>query len=179
MYEIYIRNASEYICVTNCRYANVSDVQIHTEIHLCIVRIYIYIRVSTSCAYTYTRERRTSPSSLASPRFSSSCTSTPSFFCLALAPSRYSRRITENENRGQREPLQQPHFYSFPRALSSFYRVSNRVSRSFSKISPLTYNRMDYFDSIYIYIYKTSVKLNSFVDSRRRRRRSGEVIDAV
>lgn len=57
--------------------------------------IYIYIRVSTSCAYTYTRERRTSPSSLASPRFSSSCTSTPSFFCLALAPSRYSRRITE------------------------------------------------------------------------------------
>lgn len=141
--------------------------------------IYIYIRVSTSCAYTYTRERRTSPSSLASPRFSSSCTSTPSFFCLALAPSRYSRRITENENRGQREPLQQPHFYSFPRALSSFYRVSNRVSRSFSKISPLTYNRMDYFDSIYIYIYKTSVKLNSFVDSRRRRRRSGEVIDAV
>lgn len=140
---------------------------------------YIYIRVSTSCAYTYTRERRTSPSSLASPRFSSSCNSTPSFFCLALAPSRYSRRITENENRGQREPLQQPHFYSFPRALSSFYRVSNRVSRSFSKISPLTYNRMDYFDSIYIYIYKTSVKLNSFVDSRRRRRRSGEVIDAV
>ena len=141
--------------------------------------IYIYIRVSTSCAYTYTRERRTSPSSLASPRFSSSCTSTPSFFCLALAPSRYSRRITENENRGQREPLQQPHFYSFPRALSSFYRVSNRVSRSFSKISPSPYNRMDYFDSIYIYIYKTSVKLNSFVDSRRRRRRSGEVIDAV
>lgn len=161
--------------MTNCRYANVSDVQIHTEIHLCIVRIYIYIRVSTSCAYTYTRERRTSPSSLASPRFSSSCNSTPSFFCLALAPSRYSRRITENENRGQREPLQQPHFYSFPRALSSFYRVSNRVSRSFSKISPSPI--IGWIISIR-YIYKTSVKLNSFVDLRRRRR-SGEVIDAV
>lgn len=163
--------------MTNCRYANVSDVQIHTEIHLCIVRIYIYIRVSTSCAYTYTRERRTSPSSLASPRFSSSCTSTPSFFCLALAPSRYSRRITELrtkiEGNGSHcsSRISTLFLALFPPS-TVFPTAFLDLSQKF-RPSPI----IGWIISIR-YIYKTSVKLNSFVDLRRRRR-SGEVIDAV
>lgn len=124
--------------MTNCRYANVSDVQIHTEIHLCIV--YIYIRVSTSYAYTYTRDVvPLPPLPLRLPcRFSSSCTSTPSFFCLALAPSRYSRRITELrtkiEGNGATAAAAFLLFSSVPSR--SFYRVSNAFLDLSQKFRP-------------------------------------------
>lgn len=125
--------------MTNCRYANVSDVQIHTEIHLCIVYIYIYVYLRHMHIRTHENVVPLPPLSLRLPcRFSSSCTSTPSFFCLALAPSRYSRRITELrtkiEGNGATAAAAFLLFSSVPSR--SFYRVSNAFLDLSQKFRP-------------------------------------------
>lgn len=129
--------------MTNCRYANVSDVRIHTEIHLCVYIVYL--------RHMHIRERCSPPC-----RFSSSCT--PSFFCLALAPSRYSRRITELRTKieGNGSHCSSRISTLFLRSIALFPRstVLLDLSRKISAPSPppQTCNRMDYFDLIHIYI---------------------------
>lgn len=110
------------------------------------------------------------PLSLRLPcRFSSSCTSTPSFFCLALAPSRYSRRITELrtkiEGNGATAAAAFLLFSSVPSR--SFYRVSNAFLDLSQKFRPHLRPIIGWIISIW-YIYITSVKLNIRGPRRRR-----------
>lgn len=118
------------------------------------VYIYIYVYLRHMHILTHENVVPLPPLSLRlACRFSSSCTSTPSFFCLALAPSRYSRRITELRTKieGNGSHCSSRISTLFLRPIALFPRSTvfpTRFSIFLVKFRPPPYNRMDYFDLI-------------------------------